>query len=190
MLPINRGGTTVDVGAGGNLSLGNVYTTDPVLEVLGGRIICIQPDENDCLALKEKYGAKIALVQGYYGTVGVGEPSDLVIIDVDTSLTNVALERLIYFAIEDGLKIGGFIVVSFIYDVGRAYPESGEVINPAGREQQATFMKRFFGAEALTAEIIAKKFENDANFRFIGFGPRELEGRNNGVGLLVLRRVA
>jgi hypothetical protein len=65
---------------------------------------------------------------------------------------------------QDGLKIGGFMIVCFVYDVGRAYAESGYVLNPAGREQYVAFMKRFFGAEVLTAETITRRFETDANF--------------------------
>jgi hypothetical protein len=194
MLPIKRGGTTVDVGAGG---FAGVITTDPVLEIVGGRVICIEQDERLCVGLKQKYGGNVSIVHGYYGDVGAGEPADLVIIDTDTGTTPLIYEKMIYFAVADGLKIGGFVIASIIYDIACAYPDIDGPYDPSqipylleGREDQANFMNRFFGTETLTTEIVAKKFENNVNFQFIGLAPRYPIVRRNGVGWLVLRRFA
>jgi hypothetical protein len=193
MLPIKRGGTTVDVGAGG---FAGVITTDPALEILGGRVICIEQDECLCINLREKYGNNVSVIQGYYGEVGAGEPADLVIIDTDTGTTPLIYGNMIYFAITDGLKIGGFVIASIVHDIDCAYPEGdgwydpGEHLNPAGRENQANFMKRFFGSETLTTEIIARTFENNRNFQFVGLASRYRTERRNGLGWLVLRRFA
>jgi hypothetical protein len=193
MLPIKRGGTTVDVGAGG---FAGIITTDPALETLGGRVICIEQDEHLCAGLRAKYDINVSVIQGYYGEVGAGQPADLVIIDTDTGTTPLIYGKMIYFAIADGLKLSGFIIASVVYDVSCAYPQSegsydpGEYLNPAGRNDQAGFMNRFFGAETLTTEIIARTFEKNANFEFIGLASRYLTERRNGLGWLVLRRFA
>jgi hypothetical protein len=186
-LPLEEGCTTVDVGAGGFCG---VCTTDPILEVLGGTVVCVEPVENLCIALREKYNGRVSVIQGFYGDVGARVDSDLVIIEIDSSDTELIFEKLIYFAIKDGLKIGGFIIAFVILDVHLAYPASGSVLNVAGKEPQLKFMRRFFGAESLTPQIVAEAFKSDRFFEFVGMADRYVYGSSDGLGWIVLRRVA
>ena len=101
LLPLPPNPVTVDVGAGGFCG---TTTTDPILDILGGRVICIEADKARSDALDEKYGNRIANVCGFFGRVGARTPYDLIVIDLDASRINMIFESLIDYAVCDGLK--------------------------------------------------------------------------------------
>jgi hypothetical protein len=98
---------SVDVGAGG---FNGETTTDHIVELLGGRIIGIEPDPARCRSLEEKYKGRIEVVNGYYGKIGARTPFDLLVIGIGTQLIRDIFSKLLQFGIEGGLKVGGYVV--------------------------------------------------------------------------------
>jgi hypothetical protein len=117
MLPIDRGGTVLDIGAGG---VGGWQTTDHLVEFFVGRIIGFQPDENRCAKLRAKYAGRVEMINSFYGygpkksrrqpvgARGLGAPFDLIVLD--TRPQDLLWEKLLPFAAKDGLRPGGYAI--------------------------------------------------------------------------------
>jgi hypothetical protein len=99
--------TTVDVGAGG---FQGEATTEPVLEILQGKIVCIEADAAKSAALGTKMGDRIVNICGPYGEIGAKEPHDLLIHRHRHRLIAQIFERLLEFVVRDGLMPGGYLI--------------------------------------------------------------------------------
>jgi len=176
---------SVDVGAGGFCG---TTTTDPILDAVGGRVICIEADKQRSEALAAKYGARIANIHGYYGKIGANTPHDLVVIDLDSNSIPYIFDSLLGFAIKDGLKPGGFLISLIVYNIAVAYDGTPGFPHPDGKEAQASFVQRYFGSQVIDAPLLQEKFRHDPDFEFIALVDKELGYGRNCIGWVVLRR--
>ncbi|MFI5015375.1 MAG: hypothetical protein ACHQAY_23820 [Hyphomicrobiales bacterium] len=177
--------TTVDVGAGG--FVGDT-TTQPILDILGGKVICIEADPSYSLALGWKFGDRITNIPGYYGAIGVNAPHDLVVLDIHTNFVPQIFDELLDFAVEDGLKPGGFLISVIVYNPSVAYHEETGLLNAGNRAAQEAFLRRYFGTELLDASILAGKFAAHKEFEFVALVDKYMGEGRNCVGWVVLRR--
>jgi hypothetical protein len=185
-IDIPKRSTVVDVGAGGFTGR---TTTDPLINQGFERVICVERNPQRCDALRKKYGSRIEIREGPYGELGVSCAFELIVFDIDSPLAPLIYDRLIDFAVEDGLIAGGYLVCLVIYDLKAAYSGSVPPLDPRGYASQAEFMRRYFGSETLTEEIVSAAFANHPGFEFVALVDKYLNTSGpRCVGWTVLRR--
>jgi hypothetical protein len=183
-LPLPSRPVVVDVGEGGFVG---ATTTDHLVRLIDGTVLCLEPQKHLAARLADKFGNNITIIDGVYGNTGVKQPFDLIVFDLPSGAIPSIYHKLLDFALADGLREGGYAICLLIYDLPKLYLSSKASFSTTGYSAQKEFMTAYFGAEKVDPAIIEAAFVNDPRFEFIGLVDKFLED-DSGIGWVVLRR--